>query len=86
MKNYMAHLESKCNAFGCKPQKSFIQSVSPLDTESSHQYAAVDSFAHAFAKEFGAHGTPEYGAGGVTDFSTCKILKTSTIKNGYRYT
>ena len=25
----------------------------------------MDSFVHAFAKEFGAHGTPEYGAGGV---------------------
>ncbi len=57
-----------CDAPWCKSKerKAFIKTVSPLDTESSHQYAAVDSFVHAFAKEFGAHGTPEYyGAGGV---------------------
>ena len=50
---------------GVNLRKAFIQAVSPVDTESSHQYAAVDSFVHAFAKEFGAHGTPEYGAGGI---------------------
>ena len=50
---------------GVNLRKAFIQAVSPVDTESSHQYAAVDSFVHAFAKEFGAHGTPENGAGGV---------------------
>ncbi len=48
---------------GVNLRKAFIQTVSPVDTENSHQYAAVDSFVHAFAKEFGTHGTPEYGAG-----------------------
>lgn len=50
---------------GVNLRKAFIQAVSPVDTESSHQCAAVDSFVHAFAKEFGVHGTPEYGAGGI---------------------
>ena len=50
---------------GVNLRKAFVQAVSPVDTENSHQHTAVDSFVHAFAKEFGAHGTPEYGAGGV---------------------
>ena len=49
---------------GVNLRKAFIQSVSPVD-ESSHQYATVDSFVHAFVKEFGANGAPEYGAGGI---------------------
>ena len=50
---------------GVNLRKAFIHAVSPVDAESSHQYAVVDSFIHAFAKEFGVNGTPEYGAGGI---------------------
>ena len=41
---------------GVNLRKAFVQAVSPVDTENSHQHTAVDSFVHAFAKEFGAGG------------------------------
>ena len=50
---------------GVNLRKAFVQASSPVDTESSHQYTAVDSFVHEFVKEFGMCGTPEYFAGSV---------------------
>ena len=48
---------------GVNLRKAFIQAVSPVDMKTSHQYSALDSFVHAFTKEFGACGTPKYGSG-----------------------
>ena len=67
---------------GVNLRKAFIQAVSPVDTESSHQHSAVDSFVHAFTKEFGAHGTPEYGAGG-TKFPDFLDIRCKESENQY---
>ena len=70
---------------GVNLRKAFVQAISPTDTDSSHQYTAIDSFVHAFAKEFGAHGTPEYGAGAIKFPDFLEIQCRNTERNEYMY-
>ncbi len=70
---------------GVNLRKAFVQASSPANKESSHQYTAVDSFVHEFCKEFGTHGTPEYGAGNVKfpDFLQLKSTQLSEYNSEY---
>jgi hypothetical protein len=73
---------------GVNLRKAFFQTARILPCNSgirnSHQNTDVDTFVHEFAKEFGAHGTPEYCVGNVKfpDFIQIQMQSTqSSILN-----